>query len=308
VTTPEVKVIRYRDDDGEVFVGVSDDSGVRDLPVDSVAGLLAADLARWKDLLDQAGPVRRDPVTLLPPIDGDTEVWAAGVTYRRSRDARMEEATAHRAAETAAAAGDPYDRVYLAARPELFFKAQAWRVCGPGEPVAIRADSTVDVPEPELAVVVTATGQIAGYTLCNDLSSRSIEGENPLYLPQAKVYAGSCALGPGIVPADAVPDPGGLVVTLRVRRGGAVVFAGQTNTGQIVRPLEDLISWLFEGQDFPDGVVLSTGTGIVPDLDFTLQPGDEVTVAVDEIGELTNPVVRGKQAMTWLQQRRRVRR
>jgi 2-dehydro-3-deoxy-D-arabinonate dehydratase len=162
----------------------------------------------------------------------------------------------------------------------------------------------VDVPEPELAVVVTASGEIAGYTLCNDMSSRSIEGENPLYLPQAKVYAGSCALGPGIVPTSLVADPAGLVISLSVRRAGEVVFSGRTDTGEIVRPLAELVDWLYREQDFPQGAVLSTGTGIVPGLDFSLTPGDEVTVAVDGIGELTNPVVRGKQAMTWLLDRR----
>ena len=290
-----MKVVRYVAADDAVHVGLIDDEGIRSLPVNTVAELLAGDLARWRELLAKAGPAVTDEVLLLPPVDGDTEVWAAGVTYRRSRDARMEEA----------ALGDPYDRVYLASRPELFFKAQAWRVCGPGEPVAIRNDSTLDVPEPELAVVVTASGEIAGYTLCNDMSSRSIEGENPLYLPQAKVYAGSCAIGPGIVPAETITDPGGLIVSLQVRRGDEVVFTGRTDTGQIVRPLPDLVSWLFEEQDFPDGAVLSTGTGIVPDLDFSLDAGDEVTISVEQIGELTNPVVRGKRAMAWLLDRRR---
>jgi 2-dehydro-3-deoxy-D-arabinonate dehydratase len=276
---------------------VSDDDGVHPLPVSSVAELLGGDLARWREMIAKAGAATTDEVRLLPPIDGDTEVWAAGVTYRRSRDARIEEA----------ALGDPYDRVYVASRPELFFKALAWRVSGPGELVAIRSDSTLDVPEPELAVVVTASGEIAGYTLCNDMSSRSIEGENPLYLPQAKVYAGSCAIGPGIVPAETITDPGGLIVSMSVRRGDEIVFAGRTDTGQIVRPLPDLVSWLYEEQDFPDGAVLSTGTGIVPDLDFTLDPGDEVTISVEQIGDLTNQVVRGKRAMTWLLPRRTLR-
>jgi 2-dehydro-3-deoxy-D-arabinonate dehydratase len=287
-------LVRYVGEDGVVLIGLArDDGSVRELPVPSVAAMLGGDLAQWQEALSQPGEARR-PVRLLPPVDGDTEVWAAGVTYRRSRDARMEEALL----------ADPYDRVYGAERPELFFKAAAWRVSGPGEPVAIRADSIVDVPEPELAVVVTASGEIAGYTLCNDMSSRSIEGENPLYLPQAKVYAGSCALGPGIVPASMVADPAGLVISLRVRRAGEVVFNGRTDTGEIVRPLPELIDWLYREQDFPHGAVLSTGTGIVPGLDFTLTPGDEVTVAVDGIGALTNPVVRGKQAMTWLLDRR----
>jgi 2-dehydro-3-deoxy-D-arabinonate dehydratase len=157
----------------------------------------------------------------------------------------------------------------------------------------------VDVPEPELAVVTTASGQIAGYTLCNDMSSRSIEGENPLYLPQAKTYAGACALGPGIVLADDPAGPGAVVIELEIRRGGEVVFSGRTDTGQIVRPLTDLVDWLYAEQHFPAGAVLSTGTGIVPDLGFTLSDGDEVTVRAEGIGELTNPVVRGKRKMTW---------
>ena len=288
------EVVRYAGADGVPRVGLIDADGLHSLGVGTVCALLSGDLAHFTESIARSGPDVDEPVRLLAPVDGDTEVWAAGVTYRRSRDARMEEAQV----------ADPYDRVYLAARPELFFKAQAWRVSGPGEPVAIRADSIVDVPEPELAVVVTASGQIAGYTLCNDMSSRSIEGENPLYLPQAKIYAGSCALGPAIIPAAEIADPGGFIVTLRITRDGEVVFAGKTDTGQILRPLPDLVAWLFEEQDFPDGAILSTGTGIVPDLDFTLQAGDSVTVEVDGIGTLTNPVVRGKQAMTWLAARR----
>lgn len=288
------QLVRYAGADGVARPGVLDEDGLRTLDAGTVSALLAGDLAQFTEQLGKVGSLVEEPVRLLAPVDGDTEVWAAGVTYRRSRDARMEEAQV----------ADPYDRVYLAARPELFFKAQAWRVSGPGEPVAVRADSTVDVPEPELAVVVTASGQIAGYTVCNDMSSRSIEGENPLYLPQAKVYAGSCSLGPGIVAAWEVRDPGGLVVCMRIVRDGEVAFVGRTDTGQLVRPLTDLVAWLFEEQDFPHGAVLSTGTGIVPELDFTLRAGDTVTVEIDGIGELTNPVVRGKQAMAWLTARR----
>ncbi len=291
------QLVRYAGADGVARPGVVDDDGLRTLDVGTVCALLDGDLAHFTEQLAKPGSLVEEPVRLLAPVDGDTEVWAAGVTYRRSRDARMEEAQV----------ADPYDHVYLAPRPELFFKAQAWRVSGPGEPVAVRADSTVDVPEPELAVVVTASGQIAGYTICNDVSSRSIEGENPLYLPQAKVYAGSCALGPGIVPVTEIRDPGGLIICMRIARGGEVVFVGRTDTGQIVRPLADLVAWLFEEQDFPDGAILSTGTGIVPELEFTLCAGDTVTVEIDGIGELTNPVVRGKQAMTWMITRRTLR-
>ncbi len=290
-----MKIVRYADRDGGVHIGLDSDGELRRLPVSSIAQLLAGDVERVNAVLGDAGPAEEDEVTLLAPVDGETEVWAAGVTYRRSRDARIEEA----------AQGDPYERVYTAPRPELFFKSQAWRVSGPGEPVAIRGDSTLDVPEPELAVVATASGEIVGYTLCNDMSSRSIEGENPLYLPQAKVYAGACALGPGILLASQVSDPGGLIISLKVRRKDEYVLCGRTDTGQIVRPLTELVSWLFEEQYFPEGAVLSTGTGIVPDLGFTLEPGDEVTIAIDEIGSLANPVVRGKAAMAWQLERRR---
>jgi 2-dehydro-3-deoxy-D-arabinonate dehydratase len=283
-------LVRYVDSDQQVHIGVSHDDGVFRLPAATLADLLAGDLDRLAAAVAAAAD-RPDPdvVARRAPVDGATEVWAAGVTYRRSRDARMEESLER----------DPYERVYVADRPELFFKSVAWRVSGPGEPVAIRADSTLDVPEPELAVVVTASGQIAGYTLCNDMSSRSIEGENPLYLPQAKTYAGACALGPGIVLAADVPDPGGLAIELEIRRGGAVAFAGRTDTGQMVRPLAGLVDWLYAEQYFPAGAVLSTGTGIVPDLGFTLADGDEVTVRADGLGALTNPVVRGKRAMAW---------
>ncbi len=282
-------LVRYRAGNGAVHIGVSESGVVWRLPVPTLAELLAGDRHRLEAVVTAGGPIDDDVVGLLPPVDGLTEVWAAGVTYRRSRDARIEESSEP----------DPYERVYAADRPELFFKSTAWRVSGPGDPVGIRSDSTVDVPEPELAVVVTASGETVGYTLCNDMSSRSIEGENPLYLPQAKIYAGACALGPGVVLAGNMPDPGRVVISMRVRRHDEVVFAGRTDTGQLVRSVRDLVRWLYAEQHFPEGAVLSTGTGIVPGLGFTLEPGDVVTVSADEIGELTNTVVRGKRAMTW---------
>lgn len=276
-------VVRFRGADGGVRVGLREgDGGLCRLPVPSLAGLFSADLAHVSAVVAGGGPVEPEPATVLAPVDGAMEVWAAGVTYRRSREARAEESRE----------ADVYERVYHAQRPELFFKSVAWRVSGPGERVAIRSDSTVDVPEPELAVVVTASGEIAGYTICNDMSSRSIEGENPLYLPQAKVYAGACALGPAIRLATSVPDPYALAVRLEIRRGGEVVWSGATDTGQLHRRIDDLVSWLFAGLPFPGGVVLSTGTGIVPELGFTLADGDQVTVAIDGVGTLVNPVVR----------------
>lgn len=216
---------------------------------------------------------------VLAPIDDAQEVWAAGVTYLRSRDGRIEEATD----------GSPYDRVYVAERPELFFKATGRRVVASGDPVGVRADSTWDAPEPELGVVLDATGEVFGFVPGNDASSRSIEGENLLYLPQAKVYTASCALGPEIVPAWLAVPP--FDISLTITRGGETVFEGTTSTDAMARTLPDLADWLFRGLDFPDGTIVLTGTGIVPGADFTLSPGDEVTIDVAGVGTLTNPVI-----------------
>lgn len=220
-------------------------------------------------------------VTLVAPID-QQEVWAAGVTYLRSRDARMEESTQK----------DVYDLVYDAARPEIFFKATPNRVAGPGEHVAIRGDSGWDVPEPELTLVLNALGERIGYTIGNDVSSRTIEGENPLYLPQAKLYSRSAALGPVIVTVDELGDAAQCAIDLTIRRAGQVLFADATSTANIHRPLSDLTEYLFRANEFPAGVFLMTGTGIVPPSEFTLQDGDEVTIAISGIGELVNPVSR----------------
>ena len=229
-------------------------------------------------------------VRLLPPLDGRGEVWCAGVTYERSRGARMEESTEQ----------SVYDRVYAAARPELFPKSPAWRVVTDGEPIGIRADSGHDVPEPELAVVVNRRGEIVGYTVCNDVSSRSIEGENPLYIPQAKVFAGGCALASGIRPAWEVPRPTDLTITLTVRREGTPVFDGSTSTAKLARALPDLVGALCRANDFPDGVVLATGTGIVPGLEFALRAGDLVDIEVEQVGRLTNEVALGAEPFGWL--------
>jgi 2-dehydro-3-deoxy-D-arabinonate dehydratase len=219
--------------------------------------------------------------TLLAPIDTQ-EVWASGVTYSRSRDARMEESTQK----------DVYDLVYEAERPELFMKGTASRVSGPGEDVAIRGDSTWDVPEPELALVLSAKGEIVGYTVGNDVSSRSIEGENPLYLPQAKVYAQCAGLGPWISLTSEIDDPRNLGIKLEIARGGVTHFEGSASTNQIHRTFEDLVSYLFCHNRFPQGVFLMTGTGIIPPAEFTLEDGDVVRITIDGIGTLENPVVR----------------
>lgn len=277
-------IVRYRrEHDDTARVGVRADGVVRELPVPSVAALLRMSVADLRELVAAPGDAV-DDARLLAPVDGGTEVWAAGVTYLRSREARMEESSE----------ADIYGRVYDAARPELFFKSAAWRVVVDGEPVAIRADSGLDVPEPELALVVNRFGEIAGYLVCNDMSSRSIEGENPLYLPQAKVYAGACALSAGIRPAWEL-DGADLAVTVRVTRDGVAVWSGATSTARLKRPFAELVDYLFRADNFPDGAVLSTGTGLAPAMDFTLRPADVVTITVDGVGELTNPVVVGRE-------------
>lgn len=222
-----------------------------------------------------------DDAQLLAPLDAQ-EVWAAGVTYERSKVARMEESEA---------GGDFYDLVYAAERPELFLKATPGRVVGPGEPIRVRRDSTWDVPEPELTLVIAASGAIVGYTVGNDVSSRSIEGENPLYLPQAKVFDGGCALGPVIALADgAVSDPRALPIRMTIRREGETVYGGETSTARMRRTPEELAGFLFRELSFPNGVFLMTGTGIVPPDDFTLRAGDVVEITVEGVGTLTNVV------------------
>src|SRR5262249_1690293 len=215
-------------------------------------------------------------VRCLPPIDAQ-EVWAAGVTYKRSKEAREEES---------AGAARFYDLVYKAARPELFFKATARRVVGPGEFVQIRADARWSVPEPEVALVVSPALKIVGFTIGNDMSSRDIEGENPLYLPQAKVYNGSCALGPAVTLAGGMPPRDKVAIRLTIRRGGSAVFEGSTSVAAMARSFEDLVSWLGRDNSFPDGVVLLTGTGLVPPDDFTLARGDEIAIEVAGVGHL----------------------
>ena len=217
----------------------------------------------------------------VAPI-GQQEVWAAGVTYLRSKKARMEESKD-------AGGGSFYDRVYEADRPELFFKATPHRVAAPGEAVRIRADSKWNVPEPELTLAINSAGAIFGYTIGNDMSSRDIEGENPLYLPQAKVYDRSAALGPCLVVSDELPGPS-TAIQIEIRRGGAAVFSGETSISQIKRPLPSLAQWLFRENRFPNGAYLMTGTGIVPPDTFTLQPGDEVRITLEPVGTLTNIV------------------
>jgi 2-dehydro-3-deoxy-D-arabinonate dehydratase len=208
----------------------------------------------------------------LAPLEPDHEIWASGVTYLRSRDARQAESVV----------GDVYARVYGAERPELFFKALGWRVVGDGAGIRVRADSSWNVPEPELVLVINRLGEIVGYCAGNDVSSRSIEGENPLYLPQAKVYTGACALGPGLALIESA-DPGDLPIRLEIGRNGENIFRAQTQTSQMKRRFEELVAYLCRELDFPHGVFLMTGTGIVPGENFTLQAGDRVSITVGEL-------------------------
>ncbi|GAA0371148.1 fumarylacetoacetate hydrolase family protein [Actinoallomurus spadix] len=274
------------------LVGVSDGTTVTEL-AGSLGELLRLPLAELRDRCLAADGPRHDAagVRTLPPADGRMEVWAAGVTYRRSREARMTESER---------SADVYDQVYDAERPELFFKSAAWRVTGDGETVAIRTDSGIDVPEPELGLVLNRHAEIVGYTVVNDMSSRTIEGENPLYLPQAKIYLGGCAAGPGVRPAWEVPDPYALGIELTIRRDGGVAWTGRASTEQLHRRLDDLVGYLFRADVFPDGAVLATGTCLVPELPFTLAGGDEITITIAEVGTLTSTVVAGRDPMTWL--------
>jgi 2-dehydro-3-deoxy-D-arabinonate dehydratase len=229
----------------------------------------------------RAGSPVAAPEALLAPI-GTQEVWAAGVTYYRSRTARMEESKA-------AGGGSFYDRVYEAERPELFFKATPHRVVPPGGVMRLRKDSKWMVPEPELALVVNKRGQIVGYTVGNDLSCRDIEGENPLYLPQAKVFDGCAALGPGLLITDEAPSRE-TRIQLSIQRKGREVSAGETTLAQLKREPKGLVEFLYREASFPTGAFLLTGTGIIPPDDFTLEPGDEIRISIDGIGTLVNGV------------------
>jgi len=245
--------------------------------------LLRDELERLWDLATHINVDRIDKDYHLKVPMGTQEVWAAGVTYYRSRTARMEESNED------PGGGGPYDRVYHADRPELFFKSNAWRVKQHLEPVRIRKDSKWDVPEPEFTLVINTAGKIVGYTIGNDMSSRSIEGENPLYLPQAKVYNGSTAIGPCVLIPNTPPSDE-TKITISIERLGKEVFSGETDLGQMKRKPQELAEYLYRELSFPVGCYLMTGTGIIPDNDFTLKSADVIHITIDGIGTLTNPV------------------
>ena len=279
---------KYRTDGGPARVGRVE--GQELVPVS-----FSQNVTSLSDILEQTNPretamslsdtpksrIPLSDVQLLAPIDFQ-EVWAAGVTYVRSKAARMEES------ESAASC---YDRVYEAARPELFLKATPHRVVGPNQPIRIRQDSQWNVPEPELTLVLNSRNEIVGFTVGNDVSSRDIEGENPLYLPQAKVYDQSCAIGPWITLADTIENRSELSIILVVRRNDSVAFQGKTSIARMARSFEDLVRWLTLENSFPQGAFLMTGTGVVPDPEFTLKKNDLVDITIDQMGTLSNPVV-----------------
>jgi 2-dehydro-3-deoxy-D-arabinonate dehydratase len=273
-------VLRHSD----VRVGLVDGDSVHDLTVAGIHRL--HDLLELTDLGEQLARARRntlpawslDEVRLLTPVESQ-EVWAAGVTYLRSKQARMEESDFSARA---------YDHVYEAARPEIFFKAVPEKVVSPGKTVGIRRDARWSVPEPELALVINSSGSIAGFTVGNDMSSRDIEGENLLYLPQAKIYAGSCAIGPWVVVGASEDDARQWTIQIEIDRLGETVFAGETRVDQIKRSFGELVEYLFRSQSFPRGAMLLTGAGIVPPDSFTLADGDRVRITISGIGTLEN--------------------
>jgi 2-dehydro-3-deoxy-D-arabinonate dehydratase len=218
---------------------------------------------------------------LAAPIASEIELWGAGVTYLRSRDARKEES----------GVPDVYQRVYEADRPELFFKSTAVRARGTGAPIGIRYDSEASVPEPEVAIYINKYREIIGYAICNDVTARSIEGENPLYLSQAKIYIGSTSIGPNITPSWLAPAAAEMSIKAKILRGADVVWEAETSLGALNRTLKDLVDYVFRCQDFPHGLILSTGTGIVPPLDISLAQGDTVEIDVAGVGLLSNPVI-----------------
>jgi 2-dehydro-3-deoxy-D-arabinonate dehydratase len=285
MTVMTVALWRVRIGDGSRLARGDSETGPVDLldPALTVTGLLTGAGAPLRALaeLPTTGPVP-DGAVVQAPVDRQP-VWAAGVTFPRSRAARKEESTD---------GGDVYDRVYAADRPELFFKAAAEAVVGPDGQVGIRADSGWDVPEPELGVVADHTGRAQALVLGNDMSSRSIEGDNPLYLPQAKIYDRSCAIGPCLVPISAAPEWSRLRIGLTISRAAAALYDDAMDLSTMHRDPHELLSWLFAANSFPHGVVLLTGTSLVPPSDLTLQPGDGVTIRADGLGILHNTVTR----------------
>lgn len=284
-----MNVTKFIDASDSPRVGIVQDDSITALELGSkfscLADILADDdpIAAVESLGRGESVAISDSTRWLPPIDRQ-EVWAAGVTYKRSQTARMEESEA---------AASCYDRVYQADRPEIFFKATPHRVSGHGGPLRIRTDAHWNVPEPEVTLVLSPKLRIVGLTVGNDMSSRDIEGDNPLYLPQAKCYDQCAGLGPWITLYHSLPPVDQIAVDLKIHREGKIVFDQQTSADQMAREFGDLVSWLGRDNSFPDGAFLMTGTGIVPTSDFTLHPGDSVQISIAGVGTLVNPIVQG---------------
>jgi len=283
-----MKIGKWSDSKGKPFVGLLEGDQIIHLGDDIPGGNVLSSILHSENPKAEVEKLRKasnkkhpsSECVALAPIDGQ-EVWAAGVTYLRSREARERESEG---------AAKFYDLVYKAARPEIFFKAPARRVIANKGMVRVRKDSKWSVPEPELTLCISPRGKIVGFTIGNDMSARDIEGENPLYLPQAKIYSASCAVGPCITLAGHLPHGEECVIRMTIHRAGVEVFQGQTSLGMMARKLEDLADWLFRENDFPDGVFLLTGTGTVPPDNFTLNSGDIIRIEVTGIGVLENTV------------------
>jgi 2-dehydro-3-deoxy-D-arabinonate dehydratase len=281
---------------GELIVGVGQSDGLAPLSgVGAMSDLLrlgAEDFEARLTRIDE--PIPYDRLRILPPIDDATEVWAAGVTYLASREAREEESGDR----------DVYRRVYDADRPELFSKGPAWRTVTHGEPIGIRDDSPNNVPEPEVGLVLNGQGELVGFTIVDDVSSRSIEGENPLYLPQAKVYDGCCGLGRSIVPVGLIADRAAMEITMTITRDEKPIFTGASSTGRLKRDFDELAGYLFRQMSFPHGAVLATGTSVVPPMTTALEIGDMVEIEITGLGTLANQVFPASEVGSWLVARR----
>lgn len=295
-----MRIIRFAGESSQAtLAAVTDEGAVYALPQQHFMELVTlADeqgtepLALVRQTIEQSSPLaaKLEELELLVPIEAP-EVWAAGVTYERSREARNYEATGGKLDITTF-----YDKVYDAERPEIFFKSTAARTVGPEQPVQLRSDSQWQIPEPELGLVLTRSGRIVGYTIGNDMSCRDIEGENPLYLPQAKMWRNSCAIGPAIRLAETVEDPYQFQLACRIFRGGTLAVEGTASTGQLKRRFDELVSFLSRDNVLFDGTVLLTGTCIVPPNEFTLADGDRIEISISDIGVLVNPVRGGAAA------------
>jgi 2-dehydro-3-deoxy-D-arabinonate dehydratase len=288
-----MRVIRFLENSLPVFAAVTDDEKVYPLPFADFLDLVNKAEARQTtplrlvlESVKDSVPLSRgvESLELITPVEAP-EVWAAGVTYERSKEARNYEATGGKMDQITF-----YDKVYDAVRPEIFFKSTAKRTVGPNQPIYLRGDSNWQIPEPELGLVINHKGDILGYTIGNDMSCRDIEGENPLYLPQAKIWRHSCSLGPAVLLAESVEDPYRFEITCRIYRGGEKVVEGSANTSQLKRTFEELVDYLKRDNEIFDGTVLLTGTCIVPPDDFTLADGDQIEIEISGIGVLSNPV------------------